>query len=164
VYRDYADITSRLGPCKWYDGNSVPRYEEFSPNMCDVYNRYVAFMEIACQSCDKRFLVASEISMMQTYQVSLPISPLEGDEKKIDEVTRKLDKEGGLSPWEQIGSFHYGDPPRHGTEETCVAGDTMNSVPVRILQFWKKDNKGFEWIRDPKFEFELVKFERDNDD
>jgi hypothetical protein len=163
MLRAYEDITSRLDKCLWHDGNGVPRYDEFHPDMCGVYDRYVAFMEIGCQSCDELFLVASEISMNEAISknFSLPIKPLDGEEKRIDEVTRKLDGTSPDSPWEQIGSFHYGDPPRHGTEELCVAGDTMNSVPLRIIEFWKKEN--FEWVRDPNYEFELSKFENDND-
>lgn len=33
---------------------------------------------------------------------------------------------------DDAGMFHYGDPPAHD----CV-GDTMNSEPVRILEFWQ---------------------------
>ena len=45
--------------------------------------------------------------------------------------------------------IHYGDPPRHHSENQCI-GDTMNSEPLRILQFWKRD--GGEWERMNEYE------------
>jgi hypothetical protein len=161
LLRAYDDIISRLGPCKWFDGQGVPRYEDFHPDLCDIYNCYVAYLEIACQSCDKRFFVASEMDFMDMHSTNftLPLRPLNGNEKKINEVERKLDgSNGSISPWEQIASFHYGDPPRH---DDCLSGVTMNSVPIRIIEFWKKDAKGFNWVRDPDYEFVLSRIDHD---
>lgn len=46
--------------------------------------------------------------------------------------------------------LHYGDPPNVGC---CVAGHTMNSVPLRVLQYWRRDQTtGFAWERDRSLE------------
>ena len=159
---DYKDIISRIGKPLWYDRRGVPRYEEFKPNSCAVYNDYITYMEVACQECDERFFVASEISFLGNNvfkaNFSLPIPPLKNVEKKISEVEEALDNEVDISPWGYLGSFHYGDPPRHGmTDNGCLAGDTMNSVPIRIIEFWEKDKKKtWEWKRNPKYEFVIV--------
>ena len=158
MLRKYLDIISKLGRPEWWDGQGAPRYVEFHPDLCGVYDRYIAFMEIGCQSCDATFLVASEINIMEaTSNFELPLIPviLEGEEKKIAEVENKLDKEGGESPWFQVGSFHYGDPPPTFHKEYCMSGPTMNSVPIRIIEFWEREK--FEWVRNHKYEFEFTK-------
>jgi hypothetical protein len=163
MLRYYKDIIDRCGEPKWYDGNGVPRYIDFDPDQCGVYDRYVAYLEIACQSCDERFFVAVEVDSMEAVATHfrLPIKPTES---KIEKVERKLDGHPTLSPWEQIGSFHFGDPPRHGNfdkevEERCAAGDTMNSVPKRIIEFWRLVSEPlseYGWKRMPEYEFEII--------
>ena len=44
--------------------------------------------------------------------------------------------------------MRYGDPPVHG----CV-GDTMNAIPVRVLEFWVHD--GLDKRRVTEFEVAL---------
>lgn len=148
----FDDITSRITEKpSWYDSNGVPRYGKFNPEMCGVYAKYIAYMEIACQSCDKRFEVASEVDMMSVRE---PVRPTLA---------------GKSSAWHCIGSFHYGDPPAHG----CI-GDTMNSIPIRVIEFWEKGFRTkveqvhdaltdqryhFEWGRDPECEITLPKEE-----
>lgn len=128
---NYSDITSRLGPPRWYDANGVPRYEAFSPDMCGVYVDHIAYMEIACQACDQRFMVVSETSRLD--RDGEPLFPCAGTKSEC--------------PWDTIGSFHYGDPPRH---EDCAAGATMNSVPIRVVEFWTRHH--FDWQRVPAHE------------
>lgn len=43
--------------------------------------------------------------------------------------------------------LHYGDPPG---AECCPAGPTMNSVPIRVLEFWERP--WIDWIRRPELE------------
>lgn len=69
------------------------------------------------------------------------------------------DEEVSLPTATSAGSFEYGDPPFH--EETggvrgCT-GNVMSSVPVRIVEFWRKDwdraSPTFaDWVRDPERE------------
>lgn len=131
----YADIKQRAGNPIWYSEGGVPRYADFHPNVCGVYNAYVAFVRIACQACKQEFSVASAVDMMNAalYPVVLP---------RMADTT-------DADAWDVIGSFHYGDPPRHD----CV-GDTMASVPLQILQFWKREIPD-DWTRDAAMEFSL---------
>jgi hypothetical protein len=46
--------------------------------------------------------------------------------------------------------IHYGDPPRGGC---CGVGPTMSSIPVKVLQYWRKENR--VWVRDPQLEVEI---------
>ena len=56
---DYQDITSRIHEQpSWYDDNGTPRYGEFSPDALGVYDDAALLVEIECQSCAGRFLVA----------------------------------------------------------------------------------------------------------
>lgn len=127
----YDDITKKLGEPLWYDGNGVPRYEPFTPGMTDVYATYIAYFRIGCQSCGREFLVTVDYTSMDAIH-----GPLK------HEVTKPT-KTG-------IGFFHYGDPPAHGG---CV-GDTMNSIPRQVLEFWNHDigREGISWTRLPEHE------------
>lgn len=44
-------------------------------------------------------------------------------------------------------SLHYGDPPNVGC---CAAGATMNSIPLYVIQFWKRGD--LKWERVHGFE------------
>lgn len=59
MHEAYEDITSRISEePTWYDQNGTPRYGKFTPDGCpNIYSSHVALMEIACQSCGKRFRV-----------------------------------------------------------------------------------------------------------
>lgn len=46
--------------------------------------------------------------------------------------------------------LHYGDPPNVGC---CAAGHTMNSVPLQVMEYWRRDQTtGFAWERDRALE------------
>lgn len=133
MLRDYRDIRQRLGDPLWWDDNGVPRYDAFAPGLCGVYDRYIAFNLVGCQGCDRQFKITAVITSIDMAR---------------DKVT--------LPTEHSVGSFHYGDPPAHG----CV-GDTMNSVPLRVLEFWQKaDPDRFEWRRNTYHE---VEFAQDGD-
>lgn len=145
----YEDIISRLGPGLWYDSKGVPRYDKFSPDLCGVYMKWIALVRIACQGCGKEFEVANEV---QEWQLSRQ------DWKNWKVTYPKKD---------DIGSFHYGDPPIH---EGC-SGNTMNSIPLQVLEFWERgyrdpvdevcdkldrvQGKHWEWVRRPELEIEI---------
>ena len=142
---EYSDIISRLGPPLWYDANGVPRYAPFKPAMCGIYVDLICYMEIACQACDRRFMVASESHRMdRNPSMALPSASSPGNPN--------------ADPWDLIGQFHYGDPPRHNGK--CYAGDTMNSVPVKIVEFWSRDASD-DWQRKPEHEVSFPALEAD---
>lgn len=133
---NYSDITSRLGEPLWWDEHGVPRYEPFHPQWCDVYANYAALILIACQNCGREFIVG--VSVSETKHAIFHRASIE------------------LPTPNSLGSFYYGDPPRHAEEGVCLAGDTMTSVPKRVLEFWHRplDRIG-DWHRLPEYEFEI---------
>ena len=106
MLRDYRDIRQRLGDPLWWDDNGVPRYDAFAPDLCGVYDRYIAFNLVGCQGCDRQFKITAVITSIDMAR---------------DKVT--------LPTEHSVGSFHYGDPPAHG----CVGrlgGSTQSVVAV----------------------------------
>lgn len=128
MLRNYHDIRSRIrDPILWRDDNGVPRYCEFRPQECGVYDVVVALVEVGCQACMEPFRVAVT----------------------FDQPSRqRLGDRYTLPTAGNIGSFRYGDPPSHGIEG--CAGNTMNSESIRVLEFWQRDQ--LEWVRRPEFE------------
>lgn len=139
--RSYADITSRLGEPLWWDGHAVPRYEAFKPEMCGVYDRYIAYLEIACQACVRRFHVAVCVDGM--FPVWHPSEVQWGPGGNGWSLTAD-----NMPHREDAGIWHYGDPPRHG----CI-GDTMNCIDLRIVEFWERTR--FDWVRRSEYEIEF---------
>jgi hypothetical protein len=140
MLRSYSDITDRLGPPLWWDEQGCPRYDAFEPRMLGVYESWVCLYEIACQACDQRFKVAESWNEMSLR--GRPSQPLSfRADVTIEDLCR----------------LHYGDPPRH---ECLGAGETMNCLDLRILEFWAKDRDHasptwFEWVRVPEVEKDL---------
>lgn len=117
----YHDILTRIdeAPC-WFDEHGVPRFEAFSPDMMsDAYTWEAVLFEIRCQCCGKPFRVAKGNRAGGVARSSLKAA--------IDGRT-----------------LHYGDPPSTGC---CVAGETMNSVPVKVLELWRRSPLS-GWERD----------------
>lgn len=121
----YDDIRDRIAePPKWFDENAVPRYCDFHPENCDIYATEAILLRIACQNCGREF------------DVAMTWSNLDG--------VRRLPK---LSEQE---CPEYSDPPN---VECCASGPTMNSIPLRVVEFWQRES--FEWVRRPDLEREL---------
>jgi hypothetical protein len=98
----YSDIREKLGEPEWFDPNGVPRYCPFHPDALGPYEKFVAFVLIACQSCGQRFHVA---------------------------VSQRLWDGPFVFPTpEGIGAFHYGDPPIHGCTGDTMNCDTVRVV------------------------------------
>jgi hypothetical protein len=127
MLNDYRDIRSRIPEePKWFDANGAPRYDVFHPDLVpDIYADTAVLYRIHCQSCGVVFQVAESSNMIKQF------TQRDGRTVETDVVEAQL---------------HYGDPPAHG----CV-GDTMNSIPLKVLQFWKR-NKDHIWERDPQYE------------
>lgn len=114
---DYSDILKRIPEePKWYDMNGAPRYDDPRPSLSPyVYADKIAFILVKCQECEREFTV--EVSWTE-------LKPDSG--KPMNAIITSY--------------LQYGDPPRHGG---CV-GETMNSIPIKVLQFWELDQRG-EW-------------------
>lgn len=116
----YLDIRDRIDEePAWFDRHGVPRYGEFSPYACsDVYAKEVLLLEIGCQECGQRFLV------------EFTWGPWLFGKSLVEQVAVE-------------DLPHYGDPPRHGFDGSCGAGDTMNSVEPRVVGLWRRER--FDW-------------------
>lgn len=127
---------------KWYDEHGVPRVAEFHPSRCDVYVDYVALLEVECQACGRLFRVAQSVNVTEERIAR-------GDVKWQPVLPSRDD----------VGSFHYGDPPMHyHLGERCI-GDSMNTLPRRVLQFWHRNvGSGVGWVRCPEYELEFSEF------
>lgn len=130
----YTDIRDRIaGPPKWWDENAVPRYCEFGPReTANIYATEVALLEIACQGCGQRFKVCMASSLTSRISSGALL--------------------GSLSELVEAREIHYGDPPNVGC---CPAGPTMNSVPLRVIEFWVTTTS-LEWRREEQFEVEVM--------
>jgi len=137
----YEDITSRIKEKpNWYDENGVPRYGIFKPDLTpDIYANEIVLLRIACQDCDKEFLV----EMSWGYHQKIWDRHAESFSTRMREWIKK-----GEDKKETWPPLHYGDPPIHD----CV-GDTMNCIDIEVIEFWKKED--FDWQRIKKFEIGL---------
>lgn len=109
----YHDITGKLGPPNWWDEHGCPRYCEFTHRHCaDIYHKQAALVEIACQCCNNRMLVAFTWGFH--------------DQMRGNPDLKERIKDGSL---------HYGDPPC----SECAAGSTMNCLDIRVVEFWSEE-------------------------
>lgn len=124
----YRDIRNELGEPVWWDEAGVPRYCEFGVHETNVvYVDEVALLEIACQGCGTVFQVAMSWN-------------------NFNNLFRK-DRVPPLSERIRDGIIHYGDPPNG---DCCAAGASMNSIPLRVLEFWQRES--YDWVRKPEYE------------
>lgn len=135
---DYEDIRSRIAEePQWFDEHAVPRYCEFTPRACaNIYASEAALVLIQCQACQTQFLVAFSHGSME-------------------DVLAHMRGAAPTTLAEQIrnNTVHYGDPPNTGC---CAAGSTMNSEPLRVLEFWERSkHTNYDWKRRPGLEVEL---------
>ena len=125
---DYHDIVGKLGAPLWWDENGTPRYLPFHPDMTpNIYSRETCLMQIRCQECGTLFDVQLSSSIIHHTR----LAEMAADHR-----------------------LHYGDPPNsaHGTTE-CAAGPTMNSIPVRVKEFWVRNR--LDWERKPELEVDI---------
>ena len=133
----YRDIRSRIHEApKWWDENAVPRYCDFAPNeSANIYAREVLLLEIQCQGCGAHFDVAMSHGDLEIGW---------GEDGKAWARAYK-------SFADRLRELHYGDPPNAGC---CAAGPTMNSIPLRVLEFWHAPKVG-NWQRRPECEVRI---------
>ena len=144
-YSDILALTDK--PPVWYDSNGTPRFRQFHPDdLPSIYAKVGVLLEISCQACNRRFLAG-------LYLDELIATP------GLDSGSRTLKN---LHEWKSNPKvlpfpLHYGDPPRHGSfghDTCCVAGDTMSSIGIRVVEYWEKHN--FEWHRFTHLEGDIV--------
>ena len=132
MHNDYADIIAGREPL-WWDTNGVPRFAKFEPRLLpDIYCHEAVLAEIACQGCGRVFLVGFSWGPHDMVQQA--------------RANREVVEEG-LAADIKARALHYGDPPNVGC---CPAGPTMNSVPLRVVEYWRRPNWG--WVRDSSLE------------
>lgn len=135
----YRDITDKLGEPKWWDEHAVPRYCDFTPDeSADIYANEVVLLHIECQSCRTPFRVCMSASAPR--------------------INWYETKEGGPTVVypdlaDSIDELHYGDPPNAGC---CPAGPTMNSVLVRVIEFWERSRDPWGWKRRDDLERDIA--------
>ncbi len=127
----YSDIRDRIDELpQWWDENGVPRYCDFTADeTADIYVDECVLMLIRCQNCGQEFHVC--LSNNKSY------SQYEGNSNLGELIKRK--------------EIHYGDPPNIGC---CPSGPTMNSVPVKILEYWTRHQ--LQWLRNESFEIDVL--------
>ncbi len=123
-------IRSRIPtPPLWWDENAVPRYEPFAPgDTADIYADECVLFVVACQACEREFHVCLSTSQMSRHR-----------------------GEGSLASLVERQELEYGDPPN---VDCCPAGPTMTSVPVRVVEFWRRER--FDWVRVPELEIAVT--------
>lgn len=134
MHHHYRDIVDRIAePPLWWDENAVPRYCEFAPNqVANIYATEVVLMEIECQNCGQRFMVAMSSDPYQSMDCGATLSDAIKD-----------------------GSLHYGDPPNIGC---CPAGPSMNCYDIRVVEYWHQDitrNDIDDWHRVAAMQIDL---------
>ncbi len=120
--RYHRDIYERIsGDPLWFDENAMPRYCAFAPDeTANIYAREVALVDIACQGCGHRFLVAFSWDNIEFVR-GVPV------------------KHERFTP-QTITRLHYGDPPNVAC---CLSGPTMNCLDLRVVEFWRKGGEEF---------------------
>lgn len=128
--QEYADIRKAMGEPLWFDEVGCPRYAPFHPTLLnDIYADYAVLLVVKCQNCGEEFTVAvSESSVSRT---------------KSGVFAPFLDKSISAG-----NVFLYGDPPIHRD----AAGNTMNTIAVKVVEFWRREGGYREWKRDESLE------------
>ena len=112
----------------------APLYGPFSPDLLpDIYAVQACLLLIRCQNCGTEFKVSMSFGR---YDIRL-------------KRARSSLKDRIIS-----NEIHYGDPPNM---HCCPAGPTMNSVPLRVLEFWMFGDRAraSKWKRVPDLEREI---------
>lgn len=140
MHRHYDDIlqATETEPL-WFDEAAVPRFCDFSPSkLANIYADECALVRITCQSCKKPFLVAFSDSLGSRVMRQVGRGERELPASLAEEITAM--------------TLHYGDPPNM---RCCPAGPTMNSVPRRVLEYWRSEQAG-AWQRNAELEIDIV--------
>lgn len=144
-YHDILKATEKK-PLWWQEGG-VPRFEQFNPNsLPDIYADEAVLAEIECQNCGEKYLVcftSSDTSRFDEYVKRIGINVMynltKGIETDLEALSEKHKTEKyHLSVKIKEKTLHYGDPPDNNC---CEAGATMNSIMIRVVEYWSRNNK-----------------------
>jgi hypothetical protein len=131
VKGSYPEIMAAMGEPKWWNEYGAPRYCDFSPQeSANIYASEVVLSLIACQSCGHEFKVCFSQS-----------------ETDIARSARTL------GSYIKDCDLHYGDPPN---SNCCMAGPTMNSIPIKVLEYWDRGKAYSDWERRPELEIDIM--------
>jgi hypothetical protein len=123
----YHDIQSKIAelPAWFHDG--VPRYLPFGPRELSVYNDVSVLARVACQVCDRPFLVG--------------IVPKSQD---VHELATDLGVLNNLSD----------DPPFHGHDNNSGQCDglAMTWILQELVEVWARSPQGGDFVRRHEFE------------
>jgi len=161
MYAHYADIISRIDSDPiWFDEHAVPRYCEFEPrHSASIHVQEIALAEISCQACRRLFRVAFSAVNFTPKDTEQQSEPQHSDEKSEPENFRPI------ADAIQAKTLHFGDPPN---VRCCAAGNSMNSVPRRVIEYWARgdrkyvsgrnitDPRYFDWVRDTSLEIDIM--------
>lgn len=136
LLNSYKDIRSLIDfEPLWWDEHGCPRYCKFRPQeTANIYADEAVLLLIECQYCGREFPVC--LSRAASF------AAIRGD--------------SAASLAALIGSaeIHYGDPPNIGC---CPAGPTMNSVPLRVLEYWRRHRATVTgWFRVEELEINVA--------
>ncbi|WP_315798390.1 MULTISPECIES: hypothetical protein [unclassified Bradyrhizobium] len=121
----YRDIESRIAepPAWFHDG--VPRYLPFGPRELSVYNCVSVLARVACQVCNRPFLV--------------------GIVPKSQDVQELANDPGVLNNLSD-------DPPFHDHEAGQCDGLAMTWILRELVEVWARGPQGGDFVRRHEFE------------
>jgi hypothetical protein len=125
MHTSYLDIIDELGTPTWWDEHAVPRYCEFTTDR--IADVYATECALVEIACQ---------SCGHKYQVAMSSGRMTSHSLSMRINQRWL---------------HYGDPPNY----CCLIGATENSIPLRVLEFWR-DDPLLRWTRDREYERVIV--------
>lgn len=129
MYPTYRDIRTKLGAPLWTDQYGVPRYDEFSPELAsEIYDDWVALLEVKCQSCEKVFTCSTCVAK---FQMVIKRKDIVTEEDIISQLIG-----WGDAPW------HTFEGDEASMDGQC-AGTTMTTSVIGA-KVWRKDR--FDWI------------------
>ena len=138
---NYTDITSRAGEPDWYDHHAAPRYGPFDIKMLDIYTSEGALIRIACQECRKiSFVAVLAPSPLQVIRSAVY--------EKIKDLPDAAERNLIFKQMQRLtpGHMGFGDPPAnpYAHEDDCLAGSTMGSINLGVVEWWWQEGQMVE--------------------
>lgn len=137
----YRDILDRIAvPPLWWDEHAVPRYCAFGPReVANIYADECCLLLIECQGCGTEFKVGFSSSLMDRARSAYEkLAIVDKVVEPTGEMITAASNSMRLSSQIINHTIHYGDPPNF----CCGSGATMNSIPVRVLEYWQQEQGG----------------------